>query len=167
MTIPARIRAAVDLLDVQPGQQLLEVGCGPGVAAALIAERIAPGRLVAIDRSATAVARARRRNAAAIAAGTVAVEQAALAAYDPGAERFDSIFAVDVNCFWTGPARAELATAAAALRPGGLLRLCFAPPGGGDRRAEIAAAAVAAAVAAGFSASVAESGPLVCVTASR
>jgi len=73
---------------------------------------------------------------------------------------------VAVNCFWTGPARAELARAAALLRPGGRLRLCFAPPGDGERRARIAAAAADAAVAAGFSATVAEVAPLVCVTAS-
>ena len=29
-TIPARIRWAVDILDPQPADQVLEIGCGPG-----------------------------------------------------------------------------------------------------------------------------------------
>src|SRR5438477_6943496 len=36
-------RWIVDLVDVQPSDRVLEVGCGPGVALALIAERATSG----------------------------------------------------------------------------------------------------------------------------
>ena len=39
-TIPPRIRWAVDLMDVQPSDHVLEIGCGPGYGAEMICERL-------------------------------------------------------------------------------------------------------------------------------
>jgi len=63
MAVPERVRWAVVQLSPGPDEQLLEIGCGPGVAVVLICERLAGGRIVAIDRSATAISRATQRNA--------------------------------------------------------------------------------------------------------
>lgn len=41
----------IDLLDVRPGQQVLEIGCGTGSDSALIAERLQAGRLCLQDIS--------------------------------------------------------------------------------------------------------------------
>ncbi len=50
------------LLDLQPGQHVLEVGCGTGEDARALAQRVAPGgRVVAVDGSQSMIATARRR----------------------------------------------------------------------------------------------------------
>ena len=51
-----------DLLGLQPGERVLDVGCGTGVDSLVMAERVAPGgRLVAVDLSESAVAAAAAR----------------------------------------------------------------------------------------------------------
>jgi SAM-dependent methyltransferase len=103
---PERIRWALDLLDVQPQDRILEIGCGPGAAAALICPRLAGGHLTAIDRSAVAILRSVQRNAAQLNAGVVDFQLAELAGFDAGGRVFDKIFAVNVNLFWVrSPAR--------------------------------------------------------------
>jgi ubiquinone/menaquinone biosynthesis C-methylase UbiE len=51
--------AAYLLPRLEPGMSLLDVGCGPGTITADLAERVAPGRVVAIDASADVLAGAR------------------------------------------------------------------------------------------------------------
>ncbi|TCM44279.1 class I SAM-dependent methyltransferase [Kribbella sp. VKM Ac-2568] len=62
-TVPDRIRWAVEEVDPQPGEQILEIGCGPGAAAQLVCERLTTGHLLATDRSAVAVNRTAGRSA--------------------------------------------------------------------------------------------------------
>jgi SAM-dependent methyltransferase len=106
---------------------VLEIGCGTGIAASLICERLSRGRLTAIDRSAAMVAAARRRNRAWIAAGRAVVRRVALADADFDPSVFHRAMAVNVNLFWLGPA-AELGVLKRILRPRGLLCLVYQPP---------------------------------------
>jgi len=57
------------LLAVEPNARVLELGCGPGVAMAALAERAVDGLVVGVDHSPIMIRQARRRNAAAVAAG--------------------------------------------------------------------------------------------------
>lgn len=125
--VPARIAAALAALDLAPHDRVLEIGCGRGVAVAAIAPRLTRGHLTAIDRSAVAIAAARDRNAAHVAAGTVAFLEVSLrdARLPPGA--FTKAFAIDVNLFWLDGS-AELAVLAAALSRGGRLHLIHQAP---------------------------------------
>ncbi|MEV8531956.1 methyltransferase domain-containing protein [Streptomyces sp. NPDC051211] len=51
--------AAYLLGELRPGLSVLDVGCGPGTITADLAERVAPGRVVAVDAAADVVAQAR------------------------------------------------------------------------------------------------------------
>ena len=107
-----RLRRIVDALDVQPGERVLEIGCGHGVAVTYLQERGA--RVTAIDRSPKMVAAATQRNPdAEILLGT-------LEDIDLGERRFDAILAVRVGLFHREPERAR-ALAERWLAPGGRL----------------------------------------------
>jgi ubiquinone/menaquinone biosynthesis C-methylase UbiE len=82
-----RLRSIVDQLDIRPDDRILEVGCGLGVAATLVCERLEGGRLTAIDRSPKMIEAARRRNAACIEAGKAEFLVAALEDLDLGDRR--------------------------------------------------------------------------------
>lgn len=123
----ARILAAIELLVPRPGESLLEIGCGTGQALHAILKREPTVRLTAIDRSETAVARARALNLAAIKAGLATISAADIdhRPIDPG--RFDRAFAICVNTFWTRPGRA-LPHVAASLKPAGELWMIYDAP---------------------------------------
>jgi tRNA A58 N-methylase Trm61 len=135
--VPERIRWTVETLSVEPGDRLLEFGGGSGVAASLVCERLDRGRLLLIDRSATAIERTRRRNPEHVASGRLALETVDLADFDPGDARFDKVFAVNVNVFWTTPAT-ELALIGRALEPHGRLFLFYETPSAAQARQAVA-----------------------------
>jgi SAM-dependent methyltransferase len=135
--VPERLRWAVETLAPGPDDRLLEIGCGPGVAVSLICERLVGGRIVAIDRSATAIRNAERRNAAHIAAGKAVLRRVALEELRPsdvlrGPERFDKIVAMNVNLFWVRSPARELDLIRRLLGPGGALYLFYGYGGSSD-----------------------------------
>ena len=123
----ARLRATVERLDLGPGDRVLEIGCGQGVAATYVCERLAGGRLTAIDRSQKMIDAAIRRNAAFVAAGTAEFLVASLEDVDLGERRFDTIFAVRVGLFYREPERAR-GLVEPYLVPGGQVVAVFDPP---------------------------------------
>jgi cyclopropane fatty-acyl-phospholipid synthase-like methyltransferase len=125
--VAERLAWAVEMMQVQPDDRVLEIGCGAGVAVGLVCERLGAGRITAIDRSEAMTALASRRNREHVAAGKAVIRTAALHQLDAGGERFDRILAVNVGLF-----RAHAAKEAAALRrllvPRGRLYLVHQPP---------------------------------------
>lgn len=122
-----RLRWAVETLAVHSHERLLEVGCGQGVAVSLVCERLQTGRVYGIDRSAAMVALARRRNRAHVASGRAVLRTAALETADLAGERFDTVFAVNVDLLRREPARV-LEVVRGVLRPHGRLALFLQPP---------------------------------------
>jgi tRNA A58 N-methylase Trm61 len=126
--IPERIRWAVETLDITGSERVLEIGGGPGVAASIICERLETGSMHLIDRSGTAAERARRHNVEHVAAGRLTLETVDLRDFETGGRRFDKVFAVNVNVFWTTPATEELARVSEALTRRGTLFLFYETP---------------------------------------
>jgi ubiquinone/menaquinone biosynthesis C-methylase UbiE len=122
-----RLRAIVEQLDVRPGDRVLEIGCGHGVAASLVCERLDGGHLTAIDRSPKMIEAAGRRNAAHVAAGKAEFLVGELERLDLGERRFDRVFAVRVGLFHREPERARRLVEPW-LAPGGRVDAFFDPP---------------------------------------
>jgi ubiquinone/menaquinone biosynthesis C-methylase UbiE len=126
-TLSERLRSVVDGLKIRPGDRVLEIGCGHGIAATLVCERLDTGRLTAVDRSAKMIEAASRRNASYVEAGKAEFIVAALEDLDLGNRRFDKIFAVRVGLFDRDPERAH-ALAERWLAPGGTLSAYYDSP---------------------------------------
>lgn len=125
--IADRLVWAVETLAVDPTDDVLEIGCGHGVAVSLICDRLTGGKITAIDRSEGMVTMARSRNRRHVASGKAVFQTVALAEADFGNEQFNKIFAINVSLFWQQPAR-ELGLIKRLLTPGGAVYLFHQPP---------------------------------------
>ena len=124
-----RLRSVVEQLNLRPDDRVLEIGCGYGVAATLVCERLGSGHLTAVDRSAKMIQAATRRNAAHVEAGRAEFLVAALEDLDLGDRRFDKIFAVRVGLFHRDPGQAR-GTVERWLAPGGEVFVFYDLPSG-------------------------------------
>ena len=121
-----RNRWAVDLLDVQPDDRVLELGCGPGVAVAALAQRASNGLVVGIDHSEVMINQARRRNAPTVAAGRVRLVHASVECLPAVDRPFDAALAVNNAGIWPAPVE-RLREIATLLRTGGRIALVSQP----------------------------------------
>jgi SAM-dependent methyltransferase len=136
----ARNRWAVQLLDVQPTDHVIELGCGPGVAIAALATRTVRGLVVGVDHSQVMIRQARRRNRAAVRAGRVRLIHTPVQGLSISDGPFDAALAVNTVGMWPDPA-ARLGELARLLRPGGRIAVVSQPRCPGATAATSAAAA--------------------------
>jgi len=119
-------RATVDALALEPGERLLELGCGPGEGLERLRERVGPdGAVVGVDYSPGMVRRARDRvrTAGWSNVGVVRGDATRPIATDA----FDAVYAA-MSITATGDADAVARTAREALRPGGRIAVLDARP---------------------------------------
>jgi acetyl esterase/lipase/SAM-dependent methyltransferase len=129
-----RNRWAVSLLDVQPTDRVLEIGFGPGVAIAELANRAIRGQVYGIDHSEVMLQQASRRNAAAIRAHRVHLVHASVDQLPSFDDPLDAILAVNSVGIWPNPAE-RLHELRRLLRPDGRIALASQPrcPGATDQ----------------------------------
>jgi SAM-dependent methyltransferase len=121
-----RLAAVVEALPLQPDSRVLEIGCGPGAAARAVADRLTTGHVLAIDRSARAIAQAVEASREHIGSGRLRLRQVAAENFVllPEDEPFDVVFAVRVGALdgrHPEAGRQALARITAAVAPGGRL----------------------------------------------
>ncbi|MDG9675767.1 class I SAM-dependent methyltransferase [Micromonospora sp. DH14] len=139
VTVGHRQRWAVETMAVAPDDQVLEIGCGRGAAVSLVAGQLTTGRIVAIDRAATMVRLATRRNLSHIDAGRAEIRCAGFESADLPTEHFTKIFAVNVSLFWLGDAAQLIARMRSLLAPEGRLYVFGERPSAAHATANLAA----------------------------
>jgi cyclopropane fatty-acyl-phospholipid synthase-like methyltransferase len=126
---------AMRTMAIAPTDHVLEIGCGRGVAARLVCQQLSEGRFVAIDRSVTMAKQAEQRNIDSVEAGRASFLATSLDAADLNGQRFDKIFAVNVNLFWVRSSARELDLIRRVLKRTGAMYLFYEPPQAARARA--------------------------------
>lgn len=112
----------ISLLKIQPTDHVLEIGFGPGRAIQLAAGFATHGLVCGIDHSETMVGEAVRRNAAAVKAGRVVLNQGDVMELPHDESTFHTAFSINCIYFWPRPIDG-LQEIHRVLRPGGLFAL--------------------------------------------
>ena len=116
--------AALELLELQPAERVLEIGFGHGRTIAKATARVPNGFVAGIDPSARMVEMARRHNRTLIAAGRVELRQGDVGKLPYPDGHFDKVLSVHTLYFWAQPAE-SLREIARVMKPGGRFVLGF------------------------------------------
>ena len=114
-----KILEELELVPLQPGMNVLDVGCGTGAVTRILAERVAPGKVVGVDLSEERLSVA-RQIAEEQAIPNVEYVQSDVRDLDPKSQRFDLTYSRCLFQYLPGQAGQETLIAMKRLaRPGG------------------------------------------------
>jgi ubiquinone/menaquinone biosynthesis C-methylase UbiE len=105
-------------ISIKESDIILDVGCGGGRTVSKLAARVSLGKVCGIDYSPDSVAASRRKNARAIAAGRVEIQQGSVSKLPFPDGSFDLITAVETHFFWPD-LPADMREVFRVLKPGG------------------------------------------------
>lgn len=125
--MPERFTWAVEMLTIEPDFQILEIGCGAGILAEAIANKLYKGSLLAIDRSGAMLTKAKKRNQHHIENGKITFKEADFLNVHLNKNQFDIIVAFNVN-FFLKKSHMEFANIIHALHKNGFLYIFFQAP---------------------------------------
>ncbi|MGH9937524.1 MAG: class I SAM-dependent methyltransferase [Blastocatellia bacterium] len=115
---------AVEMMDIQPDDQALEIGFGHGRTIRMVAERAKAGFVAGVDLSDVMVRQAAKYNLDYIVTGRVELCQGSVANLPYEYGRFTKALAVNNYQFWPN-AELNLVEIQRVMREGGLLVLCL------------------------------------------
>jgi ubiquinone/menaquinone biosynthesis C-methylase UbiE len=96
-------RWAIELMDIQPDNFVLDIGCGGGMAIREIAKIATAGFVAGVDYSEIMVQQALRYNAAAVGTGHVAIKSGNISELPFEGESFDKACAIESFNYWSDP----------------------------------------------------------------
>jgi ubiquinone/menaquinone biosynthesis C-methylase UbiE len=128
MAVKNRERNAwtIALMDLEPGDHVLEIGFGPGQAIQEVAKLTPKGFVGGIDLSYTMLLQASKRSSAAIRSGRVLLQQGAESPLPFEDNKFNKGFAVNSMQFWSNP-MGGLQEVKRVLKPGGQIVITIQP----------------------------------------
>jgi ubiquinone/menaquinone biosynthesis C-methylase UbiE len=119
----------IDLLEIRPNDEVLEVGFGPGVVIQRLAKLAVSGQVAGIDQSREMVDQARARNATAVQAGRVELRHGSVESLPFDGNSFDKALAINSMQYWP-QAVAGLQEVRRVMKAGGRIALGFTPYSG-------------------------------------
>lgn len=130
-----RNRWTVDLLNIQPTDYILELGCGPGLALQSCLTRATEGLVVGLDHSETMLAQARTRNRRAIMDKQLELRLGSLEELSGSSEQYDKIYSVNVIQF-LDDLHVAFSIFSDHIKPGGIVATTYMPRGQHPSRAK-------------------------------
>ncbi len=115
----ASLKDLLEKLDLKPGENVLDLGCGAGVIAEYISDQ-AGVSVTGVDNTSPAIEEANRRTAGKRSRLRFALGD--MNALDLAAQSFDAVISLD-TLYWAADLEDTLSQLAAALRPGGRMAL--------------------------------------------
>lgn len=112
----------IGLMNIQPDDFVLDIGCGGGMAIKEIAKIATSGFVAGVDYSEIMVQQALKHNAAAVGTKRVAIKNGSISNLPFKDESFDKAYAIESFNFWSDPI-AGLKEVHRVLRPQGLVAI--------------------------------------------